>query len=141
MIETCVHKLVLKMTENRVVEVVDNHEQETVYEEDQEKEKPFPDQVIDLYEKCLQNGLIISSSFKGVIERKLDSKRRWFQTIYLVILGLYAWPRYCILSFLYSKDEDTRKAWEFYLPNYLEELGLFGKPRSTSCSQSLVVLS
>jgi len=32
-----------------------------------------------------------------------------------------------MICFLYSKDEETRKTWEFYLPNYFEQLGLFGK--------------
>jgi len=89
--------------------------------------KPFADQVIDLYESCLQSALIISTSFKGVIEQKLDNKKRWMQFCFLFALIGYSVPRHAILSFLYLKDKETRKSWEFFLPNYFEELGLFGK--------------
>jgi len=96
-------------------------------ETEEAKKKPFADQVIDLYESCLRNALIISTSFKGVIENNLDSKRRTSQAIYMLVMVGYFLPRYGILCFLYSKDEETRKRWEFYLPNYFEELGLFGQ--------------
>src|SRR5882724_7559687 len=89
--------------------------------------KPFADQVIDLYESCLRNALIISTFFKGVIQNNLDNKRKWMQTLFLVFTVGYLIPRYTILCVLYAMDKETKKAWEFYLPNYLEEFGLFGK--------------
>src|SRR5689334_23257170 len=104
------------------VQVVSNKEQD-----DQKNETPFSDQVIDLYERCLRDGLIISTSFKGVIERRLDPKRRLLQIIFLCVVVGYALPRYFVLCFLYLKDEDTRRSWAYYLPDYLEQLGLFGK--------------
>jgi len=104
------------------VQVVFNEEQDV-----QENEKPLADQVIDLYESCLRNGLIISTSFKGVIERRLDPKRRLLQTIFLTICIVYGLPRYSIICFLIFKNEDTRRSWAYYLPDYLEQLGLFGK--------------
>ena len=90
-------------------------------------EKPFSDQVIDLYESCLQRGLIISTSFKNVVENKMDSKRRWLQFSFLFFLFFNVVIRQAILCSLYLKDEETKKKWEFYLPNYLEQFGLFGK--------------
>jgi len=39
----------------------------------------------------------------------------------------YNVPRYSFICFLYLKDEETKRSWEFYLPNYFEVFGLFGK--------------
>jgi len=108
------------MAGNAVVGVV-------VQDNNQKEDKPMADQVIDLYETCLRNALIISTSFKGIIGNNLDYKQRWLQTIFLMITIGYGLPRYFFICFLYSKDEETRRSWEFYLPNYFEQLGLFGK--------------
>jgi len=96
-------------------------------ETEEAKKKPFTDQVIDLYETCLRNALIISTSFRGVVHQKLDPKRRWLQTIYLLVVAGYVIPRNFILLFLYLKDEDTRRSWTCYLPDYFQEFGLFGR--------------
>ena len=101
--------------------------QEENHEEQDSQGKQFSDQVIDLYESCLRNALIISTSFKGIKQNNLDPKRRLLQTIFLLALGGYGVPRYFTLCFLNLKDEETRKSFEFFLPNYLEQLGLIGK--------------
>jgi hypothetical protein len=112
------------MDANFAVEVaVQNEDEKDV----KEIEKPLADQVIDLYETCLQSGLIISTSFKGVIENKLDNKRKWMQTLFLSFLVGYIIPRYSVLCVLYAMDKETKKTWEFYLPNYFDQIGLFGK--------------
>jgi len=115
------------MDANFAVEVAVQNEDEKDVEEEEEIEKPFSDQVIDLYESCLQSGLIISTSFKGVIQNKLDNKRKWMQTLFLVFTVGYFIPRYTILCVLYVMDKETKKTWEFYLPNYFDQIGLFGK--------------
>jgi len=88
--------------------------------------KQFSDQVIDLYEKCLQNALVISTSFKNVLENKLDNKRRALQLIFIFISG-YSAVRHLTCCFIYLKEEETRKYWDYFIPNYFNELGLFGK--------------
>jgi len=98
-----------------------------VHEEHDSIDKPLADQVIDSYESCLTNGLVISTSFKGIIENKSDSKRKLLQMIFMLSMALSVIPRHALLCFLYSKDEDTRRYWEFYLPNTLEQFGLYGK--------------
>jgi len=105
-----------------VIQVIQDPEKEP-----DEPIKPFPDQVIDLYEKCLQNALIISTSFKNVIQVKLDRKRRLLQAIFLGIAFFYVVPRYSFICFMYSKDQETRKYWEYLIPDYLTQFGLFGK--------------
>ena len=95
-----------------VIEVIEDPEKEP-----DEPIKPFSDQVIDLYEKCLQNALIISTSFKNVIQVKLDRKRRLLQALFLGIALFYVVPRYSFICFMYSKDEETRKYWEYLIPD------------------------
>ena len=75
------------MDANFAVEVADQNEDEKYVKK---IEKSLADQVIDLYEKCLQSGLIISTSFKNVIQNNLDSK---------TISGLLftKWRGHCII--------------------------------------------
>jgi len=85
------------MSSNEVVEVV----QEGVQADQQDSHvKPFADQVIDLYESCLQNGLIISTSFQNVIQNKLDKKRRRLQAVFMMTMFAYG-LRYSILCLLF----------------------------------------
>ena len=103
-------------------------------ENEADNTKPLADQVIDLYETCLQSALIISTSFKGVIENKLDNKREWMRTLFVLFMIGYFIPRYTILCVLYAMDKETKKTWEFYLPNYFDQMGLFGSVLNSAMS-------
>ena len=83
--------------------------------------------VIKDYEKLLYDALIINGSFKDILDKKIKPFKRITNWIFLAVYIGFLIPRFSFICFLYLKDDDTRLFWQYYLTDYFEELGMFGR--------------
>ena len=81
---------------------------------------------LDKYEKSLIRAMAITSPFQDILEGRLDSRKRFYQLLF-IISGMYVIIKYSFFCLLYALDAETRKYWQYYLVDYFEELGTFGR--------------
>ena len=78
------------------------------------------------YEKCLRDSYFISGSLQevldGKINRNLETKNLVVTCLYLLML-----PRYWFCCYLYTRDKETMKYYQYWMVDYLETLGLTGR--------------
>ena len=81
---------------------------------------------LDKYEKSLIRVMAITSPFQDILEGQLDSRKRFHQLLF-IISEIYVIIKYSCFCLLYALDAETRKYWQYYLCDYLEELSMFGR--------------
>ena len=82
--------------------------------------------VISRIEKNLLYANLISSSFQDILDGKLDKKRRRIQLMFaLLLLGMLI--RFWISCYLYTRDKETMKYYQYWIIDYMETLGLIGR--------------
>ena len=85
-----------------------------------------PEQFVQDYDAFLQKCFVTTSSLQNIIDGKLDKKRR-IQQLLLFLPMLYTIPRYVFICSLYLRDRETRLYWQYYLADYMEQLGVLGR--------------
>jgi len=104
-------------------------EQEVNPEEvNQEEDEPsLAELVVELYQDCLLRAYIISSSFKDILENKLDRIKRTRNLLFIILLLSYDLPRYSFFCYLNTRDQETKDFWRNNLADTFNELGMFGQ--------------
>jgi len=102
--------------------------------EGQQEDPPDPDPeqslaelVVELYQEVLIQGYLISSSFKNILENKLDRIKRNKNLLYILFLFIYEVPRYSFLGYLNFRDEETKTFYRYHLADTFNEFGTFGQ--------------
>jgi len=104
-------------------------EKEPETQEESQPENPLrtlSENVLKNYEKLLYDALIISGSLEDTLQNKSRPLKRMANWVLIVVYLVFI-PRYSFLCYLYLEDEDTRTFWQYYLVDYYEQLGMFGR--------------
>ena len=88
--------------------------------------------IVDYYEKALRIFYIITTPLQDILNGKLDTKARLWQLLYIMIWILYVIPRYTFLSCLYLASNETREFYQYWLADYFDFLGVFGRTLNLS---------
>ena len=89
--------------------------------------KTLAENVIKDYEKLLYDGLVINGSFTDILDKKSRPFKRIAHWIFMVLYIGIIIPRLSWICLLYLEDEDTRRFWQYYLTDYFEQMGMFGR--------------
>ena len=88
--------------------------------------------IVDYYEKALRIFYIITTPFQDILNGKLDTKARLWQLLYVIFWSFYVIPRYTFLCCLYLASDETRKFYQYWLADYFDFLGVFGRTLNLS---------
>src|SRR5882724_4183834 len=89
--------------------------------------KTLFDTIIYDFEDVLSKAYMINGSFEDILAGKLDPNKRRKQLVVILFNSFYFIPRYIIFCILYLLDEKTRIFFQYYLVDWFEEFGLFGR--------------
>ena len=90
------------------------------------QDKPDAATVISIYEHYLEKSFMITSSFRDIIKRNENRKRRRYQLVINWLLFLVT-ARYILFCCLYSTTSEVRTKYQSLLMDYWESLGLLGR--------------
>ena len=85
------------------------------------------EKIIGEYETILLKSDIVTSSFQCILDKNLNWKQRRIQLICFTIYFVYIFPRHTIFSLLYVAEEDVRNYYQYWLGDYLSQLGMYGR--------------
>ena len=97
-------------------------------------------QVVQQYDAFLQYGLVTTTSFRDILDGKLNRKRRALQLTLILYYCFYFIPRYSFFSLLYFQDEKTRIYYQYILADYAEEMGILGRTFNVGYFISTIVI-
>jgi len=88
--------------------------------------KSLAENVIKDYEKLLYDSKVINGSLKDILDKNCRPFKRTIYWVYMTVHVVHI-TRFCFIDFLYLKDKETRLFWQYYLVDYFEQLGMFGR--------------
>ena len=88
--------------------------------------------IVDYYEKALRIFYIITTPFQDILNGNLDTTTRFWQLLHIMIWSFYIIPRYTFLCCLYLTSDETREFYQYWLADYFDFLGVFGRTLNIS---------
>ena len=86
------------------------------------------EEILEEYERYLRYSFVINSSFREIVEGRLDKKRRRLHLLVLVVLTFYVVPRFAFLAAFYFQSKDVQDYYLYWFADYTQQVnGLLGK--------------
>ena len=84
--------------------------------------------MLKIFEADLRGrSVVITGLFQDVVNKKINRSKRVQQLVFTVIIICYIIPIFSVRLLICALDTETRIRYQYYLADYLEQLGIFGR--------------